>query len=79
MATVSRGELLYSGKAKSVYRCEAPDRLVMHFRDDTSAHLRGVIDLHAPSTAKLDLLASWTEPRDDPALPRPDVVEASTE
>ena len=37
MATVSRGELLYSGKAKSVYRCEAPDRLVMHFRDDTSA------------------------------------------
>ncbi len=37
MATVSRGELLYSGKAKSVYRCETPDRLVMHFRDDTSA------------------------------------------
>ncbi len=37
MASVSRGELLYSGKAKSVYRCEAPDRLVMHFRDDTSA------------------------------------------
>ncbi len=51
---------------------EAPqfsDLAADRFRDDTSAHLRGVIDLHAPSTAKLDLLASWTEPRDDPALP----------
>jgi len=40
----------------------------------TTAYLRGVIDLHVPSTAKLELLATWTEPRDDLALPEPDEV-----
>jgi phosphoribosylaminoimidazole-succinocarboxamide synthase len=28
---------LYSGKAKSIYATDDPDRLIMHFRDDTSA------------------------------------------
>ncbi|MCG7600735.1 phosphoribosylaminoimidazolesuccinocarboxamide synthase [Halomonas sp. McH1-25] len=28
---------LYAGKAKSVYRSDDPDRLILHFRDDTSA------------------------------------------
>jgi phosphoribosylaminoimidazole-succinocarboxamide synthase len=28
---------LYSGKAKSVYTTDDADRLVLHFRDDTSA------------------------------------------
>ncbi|MFL0809826.1 MAG: phosphoribosylaminoimidazolesuccinocarboxamide synthase [Agarilytica sp.] len=28
---------LYSGKAKSVYETDVPDRLIMHFRNDTSA------------------------------------------
>src|SRR5690554_6429294 len=28
---------LYAGKAKSVYTTDDADRLVMHFRDDTSA------------------------------------------
>jgi phosphoribosylaminoimidazole-succinocarboxamide synthase len=28
---------LYAGKAKSVYTTDDPDRLIMHFRDDTSA------------------------------------------
>ncbi|ALM51500.1 phosphoribosylaminoimidazolesuccinocarboxamide synthase [Halomonas huangheensis] len=28
---------LYAGKAKSVYATDDPDRLVLHFRDDTSA------------------------------------------
>lgn len=28
---------LYAGKAKSVYHTDDPDRLVLHFRDDTSA------------------------------------------
>jgi phosphoribosylaminoimidazole-succinocarboxamide synthase len=32
-----RGELLYSGKAKSVYASEDPERLILQFRDDTSA------------------------------------------
>ncbi len=28
---------LYAGKAKSVYATDDPDRLILHFRDDTSA------------------------------------------
>ncbi|MGC3871802.1 phosphoribosylaminoimidazolesuccinocarboxamide synthase [Halomonas sp. GXIMD04776] len=28
---------LYAGKAKSVYRTDDPNRLILHFRDDTSA------------------------------------------
>ena len=30
-------ELLYAGKAKSIYRTEDPQFMVMEFRDDTSA------------------------------------------
>ncbi|MCW5863678.1 MAG: hypothetical protein KIT52_11290 [Anaerolineae bacterium] len=41
----------------------------------TIAYLTGAIDLHAPSTAKIDLLATWKEPRDDPAAPAPDTVD----
>ena len=34
---MKQGELLYSGKAKSVYRTDDKDLLLMEFRDDTSA------------------------------------------
>ncbi|WP_019519239.1 phosphoribosylaminoimidazolesuccinocarboxamide synthase [Faucicola boevrei] len=34
---MQRQQLLYTGKAKSVYETENPDYLIMHFRDDTSA------------------------------------------
>ena len=34
---MTRGPLLYSGKAKSVYTSADPDKLILHFRDDTSA------------------------------------------
>lgn len=34
---MQRGKLLYQGKAKSVYECEQRERLLLHFRDDTSA------------------------------------------
>lgn len=34
---MQKKELLYKGKAKSVYETENPDYLIMHFRDDTSA------------------------------------------
>lgn len=34
---MQRRELLYQGKAKSVYLTDDPDRLIVHFRDDTSA------------------------------------------
>ena len=50
------------------------DLAVDRERDSTLAYLRGLIGLHAPSTAKLDLLASWNEERDDLALPAPDTV-----
>lgn len=34
---MEKREELYAGKAKSVYKTDDPDLLVMHFRDDTSA------------------------------------------
>jgi len=34
---VEKREELYAGKAKSVYKTDDPDLLIMHFRDDTSA------------------------------------------
>lgn len=34
---MKKGELLYAGKAKSVYKTDDPDLMVLHFRDDTSA------------------------------------------
>ncbi len=34
---MKRKELLYTGKAKSVYATDDPQRLVLHFRNDTSA------------------------------------------
>ncbi len=34
---MNKGEQLYSGKAKSVFRTDDPERLVLHFRNDTSA------------------------------------------
>lgn len=34
---MQRGKLLYQGKAKSMYTCTDADKLVVHFRDDTSA------------------------------------------
>ncbi|MBU2704668.1 phosphoribosylaminoimidazolesuccinocarboxamide synthase [Zooshikella marina] len=34
---MEKREELYSGKAKSVYTTDDPNRLILHFRDDTSA------------------------------------------
>ena len=34
---MQRGELLYTGKAKSVYECERDDAVIIHYRDDASA------------------------------------------
>jgi phosphoribosylaminoimidazole-succinocarboxamide synthase len=34
---MERGELLYEGKAKRVYRTLDPDRLIQHFKDDATA------------------------------------------
>ena len=34
---MQRSDQLYAGKAKSVYLTDAPDLLIMHFRNDTSA------------------------------------------
>ncbi len=37
MTSIEKGEELYAGKAKSVYRTNEPDKLILLFRDDTSA------------------------------------------
>ena len=34
---MQKGKQLYAGKAKSLYFCDEPEKLIMHFRDDTSA------------------------------------------
>ncbi len=34
---VAKGEELYRGKAKTVFHCDDPTRLILHFRNDTSA------------------------------------------
>ena len=34
---MQKQQLLYKGKAKSVYETEDHDLLILHFRDDTSA------------------------------------------
>lgn len=58
---------------------EQPDPRIEPIQRGTGtsgAHLRGEVHLHAPSTAKLDLLAAWSEPRDDPAREAPDRIDA---
>lgn len=39
------------------------------FHDSTAVELYAMIGLHAPSTEKVDLVAAWSEPVDDLALP----------
>ena len=34
---MNKGELLYEGKAKSIYKTDDADLMIMHFRNDTSA------------------------------------------
>ncbi len=34
---MQKGKYLYAGKAKSIYQTDDPEKLVMHFRNDTSA------------------------------------------
>lgn len=34
---MQKGDYLYAGKAKSVYLTDSPDKLILRFRDDTSA------------------------------------------
>jgi len=34
---MQKGEQLYAGKAKSVYTTDDADKLILHFRNDTSA------------------------------------------
>ncbi|HDR8433904.1 TPA: hypothetical protein QC285_003695 [Bacillus cereus] len=41
------------------------DLRVERWENSTAAYLKGAIRIHAPSTSKLDILADWTEMRDD--------------
>jgi Phosphoribosylaminoimidazolesuccinocarboxamide (SAICAR) synthase len=37
MENIEKGELITTGKAKSLYESNESDYLIMHYRDDTSA------------------------------------------
>jgi phosphoribosylaminoimidazole-succinocarboxamide synthase len=37
MKNIKKGELITTGKAKSLYETNEEDFLIMHYRDDTSA------------------------------------------
>ena len=37
MENIKKGELLTTGKAKSLYESNEAEYLIMHYRDDTSA------------------------------------------
>ena len=45
--TVKQKELLYTGKAKSVYRTDAKGKLIVEFRDDITAFDGGKKDILA--------------------------------
>lgn len=38
MSTLSRGELLYEGKAKKLFATDDPARVIMYFKDDATAY-----------------------------------------
>jgi hypothetical protein len=50
-----------------VLRCTRRD-------DDTAVTINGAVDVHGPSTQRLDLEATWTEWVDDPAKPAPQQI-----
>ena len=47
------------------------ESIFMRQENSTSASLCGEVELDGPSTAQLDLVAVWYEPRDDPTQGRP--------
>jgi hypothetical protein len=51
----------------TVLRCTRAD-------DDTAVVINGAVDVHGPSTQRLDLEARWTEWVDDPAKPAPEQI-----
>ncbi len=42
---------------------------------DTTAVLFGAVDVHGPSTGRLDVEAHWSEQHDDPAKPAPETLQ----
>ena len=44
-------------------------------QDDTAVGLLGAVDVHGPSTERLDVEASWTECVDDLAKPAPELLD----
>ncbi|GAB4550930.1 MAG: hypothetical protein OHK0023_17440 [Anaerolineae bacterium] len=45
---------------------------------ESSVHLSGKIELHSPSSGKVDILAHWQDMVDDPSLPSPIIGEERT-
>lgn len=51
------------------------DVQVTRLYGESSAYLSGKIELHAPSSSKVDILARWQDMLDDPLLPSPIIGE----
>lgn len=60
---------------RPVERPRVPILVPLRAPDDPEVALVGVVDVHGPSTGRLDVEASWSEPVDDPAKEGPERVE----
>ena len=59
---------------RPVERPRVPALFADRREGDTTVSLLGVVDVHGPSTERLDVEAAWTEPVDDPAKPACETV-----
>ena len=62
---------------RPVERPRVPVLVVDRSAGDTDAVLLGLVDVHGPSTERLDVEAAWGEPIDDPAKPGPETTSRS--
>lgn len=62
---------------RPVERPRVPVLVVDRSEGDTDAALLGLVDVHGPSTERLDVEAAWREPVDDPAKPGPETTSRS--
>ena len=62
---------------RPVERPRVPILVVDRGQGDTDAVLLGLVDVHGPSTERIDVEAAWEEPVDDPAKPGPETTSRS--
>jgi hypothetical protein len=60
---------------RPVERPRVPILVPLRAPGDPEVGLLGVVDVHGPSTGRLDVEASWSEPVDDPAKDEPERID----